>query len=144
MITIEEAKKAMDEMMANGTSEDDMLGILYLMFRDDKISLDELEALVDALGYELTEEFKNMSPEDQKTKGYTMKDEAEEGVTDEQIEDTKETQEDEVQGGEDGGNSQDTDNGEGKESETKDNKNDEEDVEAEERAKARKLYGFKD
>lgn len=147
MITIEEAKKAMDEMMAQGTSEDDMLGILYLMFQDDKISFDELEALVDALGYEITEEFRNMSPEDQKTKGYEMKDEAEEGVTEEQIEDAKETQEDEVQGNdEDGGNGQgedqNADNGDEKQPESETNS--EEDKEAEERAKARKLYGFKD
>lgn len=150
MITIEEAKKAMDEMMAQGTSEDDMLGILYLMFQDDKISFDELEALVDALGYEITEEFRNMSPEDQKTKGYEMKGEAEEGVTDEQIEDAKETQEDEVQGNngsnEDGGNGQgedqNADNGGEKQPESETNSK--EDKEAEERAKARKLYGFKD
>ena len=154
MITIEEAKKAMDEMMAQGTSEDDMLGILYLMFQDDKISFDELEALVDALGYEITEEFRNMSPEDQKTKGYEMKDEAEEGVTDEQIEDAKETKDSEVQGNnesdEDGGNGQgedqNADNGDEKqpESEKENDTTSEEDKEAEERAKARKLYGFKD
>lgn len=71
-ITIDQAYSAMQDMMANGTSEDDMLGILYLMFQDDKISLDELEALIDKLGYEFSDEFKNMSPEDQKTKGYEM------------------------------------------------------------------------
>ena len=71
-ITIDQAYSAMQDMMANGTSEDDMLGILYLMFQDDKISLDELEALIDKLGYEFSDEFKNMRPEDQKKKGYEM------------------------------------------------------------------------
>jgi hypothetical protein len=30
------------------------------MFQDDKISLEELEALLDKLGYEFTEEFKKL------------------------------------------------------------------------------------
>ena len=149
MITIEEAKKAMDEMMAQGTSEDEMLGFLYLMFQDDEISFDELEALVDALGYEITEEFRNMSPEQQKTDGFKINEDAE-GVSDEQIEDAKETEEDEVQGNngsdEDGGNGQgedqNADNGGEKQPESETNSK--EDKEAEERAKARKLYGFKD
>ena len=63
-ITIDQAYSAMKQMMDEGTTEDDMLGILYLMFQDDKISLDELEALIDKLGYEFSDEFKNMSPED--------------------------------------------------------------------------------
>ena len=155
MITIEEAKKAMDEMMAQGTSEEEMLGILYLMFQADKISLDELESLIGALGYEFTEEFMNMTPEQQKTDGYEFEDEAEEGVTDEQVEDAKETQEDEVQSNngsdEDGGNTQgeegqnaDNDAEKQPESKPESETNSKEDEEAEEKAKARKLYGFKD
>ena len=77
-ITIDQAYSATQDMMANGTSEDDMLEILYLMFQDDTISLDELEALIDKLGYEFTEEFLNMTPEQKKTDGYTYKDDSEE------------------------------------------------------------------
>ena len=46
-----------------------MLAVLYAMFQEDKITFDELDALVDSIDYELTEEFRNMSYEDQKTKG---------------------------------------------------------------------------
>ena len=56
MITIEEAKKAMDSFKAQGTSDEELLGALYLMFQDEKITLDELEALLDSLGYEFTDE----------------------------------------------------------------------------------------
>lgn len=71
MITIEEAKKAMMQFKeTNGATDEDLLGILYAMFVDGKITFEELDALVDSIGYELTEEFRNMSPEDQKTKGY--------------------------------------------------------------------------
>lgn len=77
-ITIDQAYSAMKQMMDEGTTEDDMLGILYLMFQNDKISLDELEALINKLGYEFTEEFINMTPEQKKTDGYTYEDDSEE------------------------------------------------------------------
>lgn len=139
-MTVNEGKKAMDEMMAQGTTEEEMLGILYLMFQDDKLTFEELEALVDALGYEITEEFRNMSPEDQKTKGYeTTDDTAEEGVSEEDIEDAKE-----VGGDEDGGNEPEEDEGASKDGEEdkKDNASEKDEDEEAELDKARKLYGF--
>ena len=69
-MTIEEAKKFFQEQMNEGQTENDILGTLYSMFIDDSIDIDQLEALVNVLGYELTEDFKKMSPEDQKTKGW--------------------------------------------------------------------------
>ena len=153
-MTVKEAKKAMDEMMAQGTTEDEMLGILYLMFQDDKLSFEELEALVEVLGYEITEEFRNMSPEDQKTKGYEYEDEPAEGVSEEEVEDAKTTEgdneggeskpqdgnegngEDNNEGGEEGGNES------GDEKASNDGNEPKEDSEDEELDKARKLYGF--
>ena len=44
------------------------------MFAEDTIELDELESVIGVLGYEFSEEFKNMSPEDQKTKGFIYSD----------------------------------------------------------------------
>ena len=67
---IEEVKNFFQEQMNEGQTEDDILGTLYAMFVDDSIDIDQLEFLVNALGYELSEDFKNMSPEDQKTKGW--------------------------------------------------------------------------
>lgn len=79
-MTREEASKFFDEQKANGMSEDEILAVLYKMFQDDKIDLDQLEALCAVMGYELTEEFKNMSDEDKKTKG------VEQAVEDEEVE----------------------------------------------------------
>ena len=66
-------KKVVEEffnnLRRNGMSDDEILAIFYKMFQDDKISLDELEALCAVLGYEFTDEFKNMSMEDKKTQG---------------------------------------------------------------------------
>ncbi len=135
MITIQDAIKAMREFQAqDGTTDEEMVGILYAMFQDDKISYNELGAMLDGLGYEFTEEFANMSPEDQKTKGWKeSEDEAAEGVSQEEIEDAKEY-------GDGDGQTNDGDNKEEnpfkKDANTSQNENDEE------RKEARKLYGF--
>lgn len=68
-MTLREAKQVIDEYLAQGMTEDDVLGTLYLMYQDDSINLEELEKLIGILGYEFSEEFKNMSDEDKKTKG---------------------------------------------------------------------------
>ena len=76
MVTIDQAVQAIRNMQEQDNMDDDeMLGILYMMFQDDKLSLNELGAILDKLGYEFTEEFLNMSPEDQKIKGYEFFDE---------------------------------------------------------------------
>lgn len=69
-MTIEEAKKGFDELKAQGMTEDEIVAILYIMFQKDEIDLDMFGELVKVLGYELSEEFLAMSPEDQKTKGW--------------------------------------------------------------------------
>lgn len=69
-MTREEAKKVFDEFLAKGGTEEEIASRLYFMFQEDKINLEELENLLDVLGWEFTEEFKAMSPEDQKTKGF--------------------------------------------------------------------------
>lgn len=88
-MTGEEAKKTLDELKAQGYSDDELLGSFYLMFVDGKIDVDEMENLSNALGYSLTDEFKNMSPEDQKTKGYEL-DEDSTDASKGEIEDAKE------------------------------------------------------
>lgn len=89
-MTVEEMKKAIGELKAQGNDEETILGAFYRMFQDDKLTLDELDGIVNLLGYHLTEEFKSMSPEDQKTKGYEQTDEPAEGVSKEKVEDAKE------------------------------------------------------
>lgn len=130
-MTIDEAKKAFDEMRAQGADDNAILGTLYSMFQDDKIDVNQLGALVNVLGYELTEEFKGMSPEDQKTKGY--EEEAEnkpaEGVTKEEVEKAKEFGDDEGE--------------KPAEEESKEEKSDDgESDEEKERKEAERLFGF--
>lgn len=101
-MSIEELTKAVDEMKAQGQSEEEIAGAYYLLFRDGKIDLEQLEALVNHLGFELSDEFKAMDPEQQKEAGYEVLEEedGEQGEeaesSDEEIEDEEEDEEDEA------------------------------------------------
>lgn len=137
-MTIEEAKKAFDEMRAQGADDNAILGTLYRMFQDDKIDVEQLGALVNVLGYELTDEFKQMTPEDQKTKGWEADDESEkaEGVTDEEVEKAKEYGDDPD---ERSGNASDE---KSDETDAESDKKDEEESDEEATKKARKIFGL--
>ena len=116
-MTLEEAKKAVEELKAQGETEESMLGTFYLMFQDDVITVEELGDLCQLIGYKLTDEFKNMSPEDQKTKGYEEVEDEETDLSKEEIDDAKELEPGEEE-----------------------SKNDEDDED--EKEKAKKLFGF--
>ncbi len=68
-MTIEEAKKALEQLKAEGKTDDEILGGMYLMFADGTMTLSDLRTLSGLLGYEFTEEFEAMSEEDKKNKG---------------------------------------------------------------------------
>lgn len=88
-MTPEELNKAVEAMKADGATEEDMLGAFYKMFQEDKITFEGLEALVEGIGYHITDEFRAMSDEDRKTKGY---EEVEEEVSEEVKEEAKEVE----------------------------------------------------
>lgn len=145
-MTIDEAKKAFDEMRAQGADDNAILGTLYRMFQDDKIDVEQLGALVNVLGYELTDEFKQMTPEDQKTKGWEADDESEkaEGVTDEEVEKAKEYGDDPDERSGDASDEKGGDASEEKSDETdaESDKTDEEESDEEATKKARKIFGL--
>lgn len=68
-MTIEEAKKALEQLKKEGYSDEDIVKTLYLMYANDKMCLSDLRTLTELMGYEFTEEFEAMSEEDKKTKG---------------------------------------------------------------------------
>ena len=69
-MTYEEAKAAIEDLKAQGETEDDILKVLYLMFTKGEFDVETLRALIGAMGYEFTDEFEAMSEEDKKTKGW--------------------------------------------------------------------------
>lgn len=72
-MTLEELKKVFDDFKGEGYEEKDILGILYLMYADGKMPLEDLRIMTETLGYEFTEEFEAMSEEDKKKKGLVHK-----------------------------------------------------------------------
>lgn len=89
----EEAKEAIETLKEKGMSDEELLYSLYGMFKNDEIDVNELGDLVQLVGYELTDEFKNMSPEDQKTKGVEKEEETEPSVASDKKEEKEEKEE---------------------------------------------------
>ena len=94
-MTLEELKKVFDDFKGEGYEEEEILEILYLMYADGKMPLEDLRTMTETLGYEFTDEFEAMSEEDKKKKGLEYKngDKAAEGVDKEDVEDAKEFKE---------------------------------------------------
>ena len=92
---LNELKTAVEEMKAQGTSEEDILGTFYLKFVDGEISLEEFEALASVLGKGLSDEFKGLSEEEQKKYALTEESEPESDEEEAESEETEETESDE-------------------------------------------------
>lgn len=123
-MTVQEGKEMINELKASGWTEEEIVSGFYQLYVDDEINENELGDLVGLVGYELSEEFLAMSPEDKKTKGW-----AEEEVS----EDVKEGEET---------TGEDTASEEDKEEPKEEPKEDKEESEEEQRAKAKKLFGL--
>lgn len=102
-MTVQEAQQAIEEikaqLKAKGVTEEKMpdaiVKTFYAMFQNDELDVNEFGDLCQLVGYELTEDFKNMSTEDQKTKGLVEDEEEAEDLSKEEIEDAKEVEDDE-------------------------------------------------
>ena len=88
-MTVDEAKEAIGELKAQGANEEEIAGSFYLMFVDGKIDVNQLNALVNLLGYHLTDEFLAMGEAEQKEKGFSKTEEPAEGVSEDTVEKAK-------------------------------------------------------
>ena len=68
-MTVEELKQAINQVKSQGYSDEEILGGFYRMYQNNEISLDELDGIVNLMGYHLTDEFLKMSNEEKKTQG---------------------------------------------------------------------------
>ena len=140
-MTVNEAKEAIAELKAQGNTEEEIAGSFYLMFCDGKIDVNQFDALVNLLGYHLTDEFLAMSEEEQKTQGFEKEDEAAEGVTDKEVDDAKDNETNPVkpEGEEHGEESEEPE--EPEEESKEEPKGEPEEDEEDEEKKAMKLFG---
>lgn len=134
-MTIEEAKKALEQLKSEGKTDEEILGGMYLMFADGTMTLSDLRTLTELLGYEFTEEFEALSDEDKKRRGFESTDEPAEGVDKEDVEDAKEFGDDDK-----GENEEEDDSQPQSESEPKADEADDE--EEDDEKKAARLFGF--
>lgn len=135
-MTIEEAKKALEQLKSEGKTDEEILGGMYLMFADGTMTLSDLRTLTELLGYEFTEEFEALSDEDKKRRGFESTDEPAEGVDKEDVEDAKEFGDDEGEKAKEEDDSQPQ-----SKSEPKADEADDEEEEDDEK-KAARLFGF--
>ena len=94
-MTNEEFEKLCDAMRAQGMTDDDILGTILQMFKDGKISVDEMGKLAGSLGYELTDEFleKSKGLDRMPTKDSDV-DEDKGEITEEEVKDAQEVDSD--------------------------------------------------
>ncbi len=68
-MTLEEVQEFIEARKAEGDTEEDIVKVFYVMYANDKITEQDLESLLGAMGWEFTDEFKAMSDEDKKKDG---------------------------------------------------------------------------
>lgn len=138
---LKELQDALSELKSQGMSEEDILGSLYTMFIEDKIDANQLEAIADEMGYQLSEEFKKLPDEEKKTFGLAEEEAEEEepNLKDKgtRYEDEEDEEEDEGED-ESGEEEEEEDESEEDEDESEDESEDDESEEDE----AMKLFGL--
>ena len=137
---LKELQDALSELKSQGMSEEDILGSLYTMFIEDKIDANQLEAIADEMGYQLSEEFKKLPDEEKKTFGLA-EEEAEEEEPNLKDKGTRYEDEDEEDESEEEDESDESGEEEEDESEEDEEDDESEDDESEE-DEAMKLFGL--
>ena len=137
---LKELQDALSELKSQGMSEEDILGSLYTMFIEDRIDANQLEAIADEMGYQLSEEFKKLPDEEKKTFGLA-EEEAEEEDPNLKDKGTRYEDEDEEDESEEEDESDESGEEEEDESEEDEEEDESEDDESEE-DEAMKLFGL--
>ena len=79
----EEIESLIKQLKAQGLDEEEIMGIFYDVFEKGEMDRKDLETLAEAMGYELTDDFKNEPTPD------PIAAEGVEGLSEEQLEDAK-------------------------------------------------------
>ena len=134
---LKELQDALSELKSQGMSEEDILGSLYTMFIEDKIDANQLEAIADEMGYQLSEEFKKLPDEEKKTFGLAEEEAEEEepNLKDKGTRYEDEEDEEEDEGEDESGEEED-------ESEEDEEEEDESEEDESEEDEAMKLFGL--
>lgn len=67
-MTKEEFDKLIEEQRAKGLDDEDIAVVFALMFKDGKLNREQIEGVLEAMGYEISPEFKQLDDEEFKEK----------------------------------------------------------------------------
>lgn len=84
-MTEQEFKGFIEEQKQSGKSEEEIVKVFCLMFKEDELDREQLEAVLSALGYEMSEELKGMSDEELKEEIVTNEGEKEDVKKEDEI-----------------------------------------------------------
>lgn len=65
-MTEEDVKSVVENLKKSGMSEGDVIGSMWLLVQNGKITIDQFGALIDTMGYHVNPDLKKMSEEDAK------------------------------------------------------------------------------
>ena len=65
-MTVKEFNEFLDEMREKGYTDQMILIVLYSMYAKNEFTTEEYENLINVMGYEFSDEFKNMSEEEKR------------------------------------------------------------------------------
>lgn len=65
-MTIKDIEEVIETLRKQGNSDEDIAASFYMMFVDKKLDINQFRALLVVLGYELSDEFLNLSEEEQR------------------------------------------------------------------------------
>lgn len=65
-MTIKDIEEVIERLRKQGNSDEDIAASFYMMFADKKLDINQFRALLAVLGYELSDEFLNLSEEEQR------------------------------------------------------------------------------
>ncbi len=65
-MTVKEFNEFLDEMREKGYTDQMILIVLYSMYANNEFTTEEYENLINVMGYEFSDEFKNMSEEEKR------------------------------------------------------------------------------
>lgn len=81
-MTDTEVKDAVQQLKSEGYDESQIIGGYFDMFKNGEIDFDGFQGILSVMGYEVTDEFKNMSDEEKKKQEWSSEEEPT-GETDE-------------------------------------------------------------
>lgn len=136
-MTKEEFEKFIEQQKDAGLSEEEIAIVFGKMFQDDKLNREQFEACLNAIGFELSDDYKAMD-DDELKKNVVQKKEGDEDLEDKKVDDGQQPPK-----APEGGAAKDEEPKKDDKDDSKDEPEEDEAEEEDEESQAMKLFGLK-